>query len=523
MTSLPWMIYVRVSTVEQTNGVSPEAQLASCRAYAIARGWTVGDEVIEGGASAKTLNRDGMQRVLAALRDRRVAGVIAWRLDRLTRSVRDLLTLLDLVGDTGGVVSVTENLDTTSPMGRFVVHLLGSVAQLERENIAQRVSMAMQHAKRQGFWLGTSIPAGCEVVADGKRKRLAKTPEAEVVAGAWTAILAGRSLRDVAEDFKARGVRTTLKPNGTPRKWTPESVRHLLLSPQVVGLLVTADTQAAVRHALAGRTAPGRRGQDVLAGKRAEAPSFLAGLVRCPTCDAGMVQSTSTGASGGRYRSFRCSGKVKGLCEQRDQRCEPIEEEAVKVLPAAIAPGGVYAELLKADLVKARDNLEATRTERIRLTAERDQATGRIAHLTMGSQIGTTAWNEAMKTLGAAIDRIDHRLAELMGQEAAATIDVADLDAGIERMHAGACALATATPERRREVFQGFVQRVRITAENVMFELYRPEGMAPSGSTYKATGKYSQPHGLQTVRVRVPRSPVAVRSVRTRCDAHPLR
>ena len=147
MTSLPWIIYTRVSTDEQAaGGISLDAQLASCRAYAIARGWTVGEEVVDGGFSAKDLRRPGAAKVLELYAQRKIAGVIVWRLDRLLRRVRDLVAILDAAGEHGGLVSVTESLDTTTPMGRFVVHLLASIAQLERETVGQRVKMAMDLA-----------------------------------------------------------------------------------------------------------------------------------------------------------------------------------------------------------------------------------------------------------------------------------------------------------------------------------------------------------------------------------------
>jgi len=83
----PWLIYTRVSTDDQAeSGISLDAQLLACRAYCTAKGWTVTEDICDRGASASTLKRDGMQRVLARLTADDVAGEIAWRLNRMTRS-----------------------------------------------------------------------------------------------------------------------------------------------------------------------------------------------------------------------------------------------------------------------------------------------------------------------------------------------------------------------------------------------------------------------------------------------------
>ena len=502
--TLPWLIYSRVSTDEQAaHGVSLDAQLASCRAYATARGWTVLEEVVDAGASAATLKRPGMTKVLDALRARRVAGVIAWRLDRLTRSVRDLMSLLDLTSDLVGIVSVTESLDTTTPMGRFVVHMLGSIAQLERETVGQRVKAAMDHARSQGRWLGRAVPAGCVVVAEGAHKRLVRGEQADDVARAWPEILGGASLADVCRRFKADGIRPTSRPGMETRTgWTPTTVRNLLLSHQVAGVLVEASLQNAVRQALAGRESPGKRGLPMRPGVRAAEPSPLAGLLRCPTCDAAVVQVTGTG-NGGTYRYFRCTARVKGLCAHRDERCEPIEGEVRRLLEQALAAGGGYERDVLADLEEARASLDAARGERLRMVAEREQVAARIGHLALHTQIGTATWTESMKALGKELERIDRRVAELTGTEAAGSVDVGSLDLVLEQMREGLKEIAEGDGERLGTVLRLMVRRVRLLPDEVELVLYPPQG---GNGSYISLGKLPRLHGVRTITVRLPRS-----------------
>ena len=178
-----WIGYVRVSTGKQADsGLGLAAQRQKLEAWATFHGREL--VIIEdAGVSGSTLNRPGWRRIESALRegsiilhDRRfldafpaVEGVVVVKLDRITRSVRDLLALVDeyFTGDDApGFVSCSEAIDTTTPMGRFVLTIFGALGQLEREMISERTSDAMQEAKRQGRIVGP-VPVGRRDRGDG--------------------------------------------------------------------------------------------------------------------------------------------------------------------------------------------------------------------------------------------------------------------------------------------------------------------------------------------------------------------
>lgn len=147
--------YVRVSTEEQaTQGVSLQAQEAKLRQYCDLYGHDLVEVVVDAGQSAKSLNRPGLTRVLGALTAGEVEGVIILKLDRLTRSVRDLGHLLETYFQKSALLSVQEQTDTSTAGGRLVLNLLISVSQWEREVIGERTSAALQHKKSQGVKLG---------------------------------------------------------------------------------------------------------------------------------------------------------------------------------------------------------------------------------------------------------------------------------------------------------------------------------------------------------------------------------
>ena len=200
--------YARVSTDKQADKrISLEAQAEKIRAMAVVHGATLLDMVQDGGESAKTLNRPGLQRVLKLVDQRQVRAVIVAKLDRLTRSVKDLCELLELFERRGvALISVAESLDTSSAGGRLVINIMAAVSQWEREAIGERTRDALQHKRSQGERVG-NIAFGYRLAADGKHVE----PDAseQAVMGEIRRLRnAGTSLRRIAAALNSRALRT---------------------------------------------------------------------------------------------------------------------------------------------------------------------------------------------------------------------------------------------------------------------------------------------------------------------------
>jgi site-specific DNA recombinase len=161
--------YVRVSTDRQAeHGVSLEAQEAKIRAMATIHSAELLEVIVDGGESAKSLNRPGLQRLLALINGGQVQAVIVAKLDRLTRSVKDLCNLLELFEKRKvALISVAESLDTGSAGGRLVITIMAAVSQWEREAIGERTRDALRHKRNQGHRVG-NIPFGSRLAADGQ-------------------------------------------------------------------------------------------------------------------------------------------------------------------------------------------------------------------------------------------------------------------------------------------------------------------------------------------------------------------
>ena len=138
--------YVRVSTDKHADhGVSLEAQKAKIRAMATVQGAEIIELIVDGGESAKDLKRAGMERLLALVEDRKVQTVIIAKLDRLTRSVKDLAEMLERFQRRGvSLVSLAESLDAGSAAGTLVINIMTAVSQWEREAIGERTADALR-------------------------------------------------------------------------------------------------------------------------------------------------------------------------------------------------------------------------------------------------------------------------------------------------------------------------------------------------------------------------------------------
>ena len=124
--------------------------------------------IVDGGESAKNLNRPGLQRLLALVDSGKVEAVIIAKLDRLTRSVKDLCSLLELFEKRGvALISVAESLDTASAAGRLVITIMAAVSQWEREAIGERTRDALRHKRTSGERVG-NIRFGFRLSPDGK-------------------------------------------------------------------------------------------------------------------------------------------------------------------------------------------------------------------------------------------------------------------------------------------------------------------------------------------------------------------
>jgi DNA invertase Pin-like site-specific DNA recombinase len=214
--------YIRVSTEEQAgSGLSLGNQREKIEALASLRDMELLEVIEDAGFSAGSMNRPGLQEVLRLVRARKVDALLILKLDRLTRSQRDLLDLLATCERYGvALVSVTEQLDTQSATGRFFVGMMGLIAEWERGVIGERTSSALGQLKREGRRFSRFAPYGFRFGEDGEL--IEDTQEQATLALIGDLCAEGLSLRKIGEELLKRGYSPR---NG--KAWSPKLIARL--------------------------------------------------------------------------------------------------------------------------------------------------------------------------------------------------------------------------------------------------------------------------------------------------------
>jgi DNA invertase Pin-like site-specific DNA recombinase len=213
--------YVRVSTEEQAKeGVSLDAQEAKIKTYCSLKDWKLEGIYKDEGISGKSLERAGIQEVLQRVDKQEIDILIVYKLDRLTRSVKDLNLLIELFDKKKiSLVSTQENLDATTATGKLMMNLLASVSQWEREVIGERTRMAMRYLRdNQKVYsrpvFGFDIVDG-QLVEDTEEQRIIKLMEE--LRGQ------GKTYKEIAQRLKEEEIKTKRGGN-----WEANTVRKIL-------------------------------------------------------------------------------------------------------------------------------------------------------------------------------------------------------------------------------------------------------------------------------------------------------
>jgi DNA invertase Pin-like site-specific DNA recombinase len=151
-------LYARCSTHDK--GQDPELQLTPLREYCQRRGFAMAGEYVDNGISGTKERRPQLDSLIDAARKRQIDVVIVWKLDRFGRSLKQLVMALEELSAIGvGFISFQDNLDLTTPQGRLMFHIIGAMAEFERELIRERVKAGIENARRKGKRLGRkSVP-----------------------------------------------------------------------------------------------------------------------------------------------------------------------------------------------------------------------------------------------------------------------------------------------------------------------------------------------------------------------------
>lgn len=217
--------YARVSTENQLENYSIEEQTARLESYCAAKGWVLLHTYIDGGYSGGNTDRPALQTMLAQIRETHVDAVVVYKLDRLSRSQKDTLTLIEdeLLAHGTDFVSINENFDTSTPFGRAMIGILSVFAQLEKDQITERFTMGRIGRGKAGYFHGGGNAPTGYTYADGVLT--VNEYEAMQVRETFDLFLAGKSINAIWHILSTKY--TT--------KWTAAKVRNVLKNSLYIG------------------------------------------------------------------------------------------------------------------------------------------------------------------------------------------------------------------------------------------------------------------------------------------------
>ena len=239
MKKLKVALYPRVSSQEQaTEGYSIGEQIERLTKYCEAMQWEVYKIYTDPGYSGGDTNRPGLQEMLKDVRAGKVDKVVVYKLDRLSRSQKDTMLLIEDEFLAHGVdfVSMSENFDTATPFGRAMIGILAVFAQLERENIKERTMIGKEARAKEGKWGGgSSVPIGYDYnVATGELE--VNEYEKVQILEAIELFLKGTPLRTICTIFHSKGY-TYRGRSGKISEWEPKRLKYVFANKTYLGYI----------------------------------------------------------------------------------------------------------------------------------------------------------------------------------------------------------------------------------------------------------------------------------------------
>ena len=223
-------IYTRVSTEDQAKeGFSLDAQLEKLRSYCKAKDWSIAGEYVDEGYSGRKTRRPAYIKMMEEIN--KWDALLVIKMDRIHRNSKNFMFMMEDLNKKGKeFVSMMESLDTSTAMGRFVMDIIQRIAQLESEQIGERVYIGMeQKAKTNGGVLGFNIPYGYDYI---NRKLVVNDSEAIIVKDIFDMYRNKLSMKKIAEILNQKSIPTKLN-----KIWGPQTVSLILKNPVYCGFL----------------------------------------------------------------------------------------------------------------------------------------------------------------------------------------------------------------------------------------------------------------------------------------------
>lgn len=383
-----FVIYTRCSTDDQAQGdyTTLDAQAHHCKNMMDAFGYELADFgktgiINDDGYSGKDLNRPGIQSILEDIQTKRsFDGVIFFRLDRLTRNTRDLYSMIDLFKQHDvDFISVRENLDSSTAIGRVVIGILGILSAFERELTGERVKASAIARVRQGFRIGGTTPIGYKLVPDGAplpngkqpRKAVIDEKMAHHIKAIFEMAADNRSLTEIGQELLKRDVVTKHK-----NIWRRQGLSTILKCNFYKGYLKYNGEIFKGKHEPLVSEKLWEKANAVLVS-RLPGHSFtksvhdnvylLSGLIRCGSCGSHMVNAHAFGEHKGRFYYYECARSRQRLgCSFKRISAPGFDEAIIKYFKRASEDQNIISAAIGSAILESKlkfEEIEATLNE----------------------------------------------------------------------------------------------------------------------------------------------------------------
>ena len=518
-----YVIYTRCSTDDQAKGdfTTLDAQAHHCKNMLDAFGYELADFGKKGlinddGYSGKDLNRPGIRAILESVNNKReFDGIIFFRLDRLTRNPRDLYALIDLFkAKDVDFISVRENLDSSTAIGRVVIGIFGLLSAFERELTGERVKASAIARVRQGRWVGGILPYGYKRVDDGPQLPDGRQPRKIVVddevaphlINMWEMAAENRSLTEIGLELTKRGIKT---PKG--KEWRRQCISNIIKNPFYKGYIQYAEEIHKGTHpaivdeklwAKANKVLLARLPGHHFKKKPGEYNYLLSGLLKCPKCGSYYISVSAAGKTGRKFFYYVCARAKQGLgCDAQAisatafdkalieyfKKASEDREIIVKAIGDAILDSQIKLEEIERTLKGHEKELEAARGEAKKLL---DMALG-----------GTIAQGATFKAKMAALDeeilKLEDKTAKLQAKKSATQMSAYSGEFLHSNIRFAMQYLDEAPPDAQKSLLRTLIKEIVVYEDRIELRMYvsRPveDTMACAMPVNGGNGKQKRP------------------------------
>lgn len=394
-------IYIRVSTDEQKLGHSLEAQESEIREYAKRKGYKIYDVYDDGGYSGKDFDRPAFQRLFTDIANDKIDAILVWKVDRLSRNNTDVLSFIDKeLAPRGKKIIITSiDMDSSDPVGKMFISLLGTFATYERVTIIDRVKSGMRKRAEKGLWNGGAM-LGYDSV---DRRLVINKRESEVVKDIFNLRADGKGYKFIVNILNSSGEKTK-----RGKDFSIAGIKGIVHNPVYIGkmvwkkhenwnekrragkskaIIVDGEHEAIIDEELWNKVQQVNKLQNEIytSNRNFNGNFLLSGILKCPKCGAGMVMSkTKKKNSGDYYLYYMCQAyhsKGNTVCKPNLVKKEQIESKVIKEISFLVnnddilhrlvkelnSDSGEEGNLLKSKLDKSNEKLKKLHDKRLKL------------------------------------------------------------------------------------------------------------------------------------------------------------